>query len=60
MRRPARLLLALLLPAALGACHNDPFSVKPEVPGVEIPKQPAPAEVPGEDEDEAAGAESRP
>ncbi|MEQ9505522.1 MAG: hypothetical protein RLO80_04575 [Hyphomonas sp.] len=45
MPRPVRLLLPLLL--ALGACHTDPFGVKPEVPGVEIPDKPA---EPAEDE----------
>ena len=57
MIRPARLLqpLALALILALGACHTDPFSVKPEVPGVEIPKKPAePAEAPAAEDDATA------
>ncbi len=60
MRRPARLLLALLLPAALAACHNDPFSVKPEVRGVKIPEKAAPAEAPAEEEDEAEETGAQP
>lgn len=50
MPRAARLLLPLALICALAACNTDPFGVKPEVPGVEIPKKPA----------EDAGAESEP
>lgn len=41
MRHPARLLLPLVLLAALSACHTDPFGLKPEVRGVEIPEKPA-------------------
>lgn len=41
MKRPARLLLPLALVAALSACHTDPFGLKPEVRGVEIPEKPA-------------------
>lgn len=41
MPRAARLLLPIALIASLGACHTDPFGLKPEVPGVEIPKKPA-------------------
>jgi hypothetical protein len=52
MPRAARLLLPLLL--ALGACHTDPFSVKPEVPGVRIPDKPA---EPAEPEDETPDAQ---
>lgn len=64
MIRPARLLqplaLALILILALGACHTDPFSVKPEVPGVEIPKKPAePAEAPAA-EDHATAPDAQP
>jgi hypothetical protein len=60
MRRPTRLLIALLLPAVLVACHNDPFSVKPEVPGVKIPKQTAPPEAPAEEEEDAADTPVQP
>ena len=56
MRRPAALLLALLMPAALGACHNDPFSVKPEVPGVKVPPKAPPTDT-EEPEDETAGTQ---
>jgi hypothetical protein len=41
MKRHARLLLLLALIAALGACHTDPFGLKPEVRGIEIPDKPA-------------------
>jgi hypothetical protein len=51
MARPARLILPLLLLSALGACHNDPFSIKPEVRGVKIPEKAAPADAEATDED---------
>jgi hypothetical protein len=41
MPRAARLLLPLALISVLAACNTDPFGVKPEVPGVEIPPKPA-------------------
>lgn len=44
MTRAARLLLPLLLLPALAGCHTDPFGLKPEVRGVEIPDKPAEAE----------------
>lgn len=53
MPRSARLVLPLILLAGLGACHTDPFSVKPEVRGVKIPEKPA-AETP----DPEAGPEA--
>lgn len=56
MRHPARLLLPLVLLATLSACHTDPFGLKPEVRGVEIPEkpaEPAPAEPEGAPEDPA-------
>jgi hypothetical protein len=37
MNRLSRCLAPLALLVALAACHTDPFSVKPEVPGVEVP-----------------------
>ncbi|HRK66281.1 MAG TPA: hypothetical protein PKY73_01905 [Hyphomonas sp.] len=50
MRHPARLLLPLALLATLAACHTDPFGLKPEVRGVEIPeRQAGPAEAPAEE-----------
>ena len=44
MPRAARLILPLLLMVPLSGCLTDPFSMKPEVPGVELPAKPAPAE----------------
>jgi hypothetical protein len=44
MPRAARLFLPLLLLVALSGCLTDPFGMKPEVPGVEIPAKPDPAE----------------
>ncbi len=44
MPRAARLLLPLLLIPALTGCHTDPFGLKPEVRGVEIPDKPVDAE----------------
>lgn len=41
MKHPARLLLPLAMLATLSACHTDPFGLKPEVRGVEIPEKPA-------------------
>lgn len=58
MIRSARLLLPLAL--ALGACHTDPFSVKPEVPGVEIPKKPAEPAEPAPAEDDAPAPDAQP
>ena len=40
--KPAILMLALI---GLGACHNDPFSLKPDV-NVTLPKDPAPETAP--------------
>lgn len=54
MPRAARLILPLILLAGLGACHTDPFGMKPEVRGVKIPEKPA-AETP--DADAEPGAE---
>lgn len=53
MARSARLILPLFLLSVLGACHNDPFSIKPEVPGVKIPEKTAPADADTPDEDAA-------
>lgn len=53
MPRAARLFLPLLLLVPLSGCLTDPFGMKPEVPGVEIPAKPAPAEP-------AAGSEEEP
>ncbi len=39
MSRAARLLLPLALLISLTACNTDPFGVKPEVPGVQIPER---------------------
>ena len=47
MPRVARLVLPLLLLVPLAGCLTDPFGMKPEVPGVEIPAKPAPAEQTG-------------
>jgi hypothetical protein len=58
MIRPARLILPLLLLSALGACHNDPFSIKPEVRGVKIPEKTAPADADTPDEDAAPAPDS--
>lgn len=44
MPRAARLLLPLALISALASCHTDPFGLKPEVRGVEIPDKPVEAE----------------
>ena len=58
MKHPARLFLPLALLATLSACHTDPFGLKPEVRGVEIPEKPAePAEAPAEED--AAEAETQ-
>jgi hypothetical protein len=54
MRRILRLSLPLLLLTGLAACHTDPFGVKPEVRGVEIPDKPA--EPAAEDKTEPAPA----
>ena len=54
--KPIFLVLGL---AALGACHNDPFSIKPEV-NVTLPdKPPADATAP-EDDGASAPEESEP
>ncbi len=50
MPRAARLLLPLLLLAPLAGCLTDPFGMKPEVPGVEIPEKADPAESKSETE----------
>lgn len=55
MKRPARLLLPLALMAALSACHTDPFGLKPEVRGVEIPDKPAEPAEPAANEETAEG-----
>jgi hypothetical protein len=44
MPRAALLFLPLLLLVPLSGCLTDPFGMKPEVPGVEIPAKPDPAE----------------
>lgn len=41
MKNLTRLLLPFALLATLSACHTDPFGLKPEVRGVEIPEKPA-------------------
>ncbi len=56
MPRAARLLLPLILIPMLGACHTDPFGLKPEVRGVKIPDKPAEAQ-PDEAETEAEAAQ---
>ena len=56
MPRAARFLVPLVLLSALGACHTDPFGLKPEVRGVEIPDKPAEPAEPAETEDEAEPA----
>ena len=55
MPRAARLLLPLALMSALAACNTDPFGMKPEVPGVEIPERPA-----AEPESEIPAPEAQP
>jgi len=54
MPRAARLLLPLALISVLAACNTDPFGVKPEVPGVEIPQKPAAEPAPPDDSAEPA------
>ena len=54
MPRAARLLLPLALISVLAACNTDPFGVKPEVPGVEIPQKPAADPAPAEEAAEPA------
>ncbi|MFN4225225.1 MAG: hypothetical protein ACK4HR_02830 [Hyphomonas sp.] len=39
MTRLIRSFLPLVLIAGLSGCHTDPFGLKPEVRGVEIPDQ---------------------
>lgn len=41
MKTPARLILPILLATALAGCHTDPFGMKPEVRGVQIPDRSA-------------------
>ncbi|MFN3313900.1 MAG: hypothetical protein ACK46Q_10580 [Hyphomonas sp.] len=41
MLRPVRTSLPLLALLLLAACHTDPFGLKPEVRGVEIPDRTA-------------------
>jgi len=41
MLKPIRMVLPLLALALLTACHTDPFGLKPEVRGVEIPDRTA-------------------
>ena len=60
MPRAARYIGPLLLIAALAACHNDPFSMKPEVPGVKIPPKSAPVETPAPDESETPAPDAQP
>lgn len=43
---------ALICLPVLAGCHTDPFSMKPEVPGVQIPERPAP-EAPAETDEDA-------
>lgn len=54
MARKIRVLLPVLLIAAISACHTDPFSIKPEVPGVQIPDRGEPDDQNEDSEDEAA------
>lgn len=49
MRKPARLMLPLILLSGVAACHTDPFSVKPEVRGVTIPDRSEPAPEPDDE-----------
>lgn len=58
MSRTARFLVPLILLGALGACHTDPFSMKPEVPGVKIPEKAAPAETETPEEEAAPAPEA--
>ena len=53
MKVSALALAALFL---LGACHNDPFSLKPEV-NVTLPDKPADTAPPDEPDDSAVPAE---
>ncbi len=48
-------ILLILGAAALGACHNDPFSIKPEV-NVTLPDKP-PADTAAPEDDESASAD---
>lgn len=43
---------ALICLPVLAGCHTDPFSMKPEVPGVQIPERPA-SEAPAETDEDA-------
>lgn len=60
MPRAARLLLPLVLLAGLAACHNDPFSVKPEVRGVKIPDKPAESQAEAPEETPESPASDQP
>lgn len=51
MLRPVRTSLPLLALLLLAACHTDPFGLKPEVRGVEIPDRTA-TEIPAPETDE--------
>ncbi|MBA3070522.1 MAG: hypothetical protein FP825_18845 [Hyphomonas sp.] len=53
-----RFLVPLILLGALGACHTDPFSMKPEVPGVKIPEKAAPVETEAQEEETAPAPEA--
>ncbi len=52
-------ILLILGVAALGACHNDPFSIKPEV-NVTLPDKPPADAAPAEQEDAASPEKSEP
>ncbi|MEZ5999941.1 hypothetical protein [Hyphomonas sp.] len=48
-------MLLMLGVAALGACHNDPFSIKPEV-NVTLPEKP-PADAARDEDDSTSGTD---
>ena len=52
-------MLLMLGVAALGACHNDPFSIKPEV-NVTLPEKPPADAAPAEDDSASGTEESEP
>lgn len=54
MARKIRVLLPVFLIAAISACHTDPFSIKPEVPAVQIPDRGEPDDQKEIPEDDAA------
>lgn len=60
MRKSACLPLLLLASASLAACHTDPFSIKPEVPNVQLPEKPEPSEGTAGDQQDPAEAEKVP